>query len=114
MAPYFAYLNRSDVFLKTAQRCDFQRAFEACYEALDKASADLQKAVAIASRLGYTGLVRQTEDMIKGLEQRRAIIKSTERTTRTLSGTSIYHPKTLKDVLVTDRFIAPPNPFRRR
>ena len=51
MAPYFAYLNRSDVFLKTAHRCDFQRAFEACYEALDKASADLQKAVAIATGL---------------------------------------------------------------
>ncbi len=110
LAPYFAYLNRSDVFLKTAQRCDFQRAFESCYEALDKASADLQKAIAIASRLGYAGLVRQTDDMIKGLELQRTMIKSTERTTRTLSGTPIYHPKTLEDVLVTERFIPPPEP----
>ena len=96
--------------MKTAQRCDFQRAFEACYESLDKASADLQKAAGIVTRLGYTALVRQTDDMIKGLELRRTMIKSTERTTRTLSGTPIYHPKTLKDVLVTERFIPPPEP----
>ena len=110
VAPYFAYLNRSDVFLKTAKRCDFQRAFESCYEALDKASADLHKAVAIASRLGYAGLVRQTDDFIKGLEQQRAMIKSTERTTRTLNNTAIFHPKTLKDVLVTERFVPPTEP----
>ena len=110
VAPYFAYLNRSDVFLKTARRCDFQRAFESCYAALDNASADLQKAVAIASRLGYAGLVRQTEDFIKGLEQQRAMIKSAERMTRTLNNTSIYHPKALKDVLVTERFVPPVEP----
>jgi len=30
MTPYFAYLNRSDVYLKTGEKCDFQRDFEPC------------------------------------------------------------------------------------
>ena len=109
VAPYYAYLNRSDVFLKTAERCDFQRAFESCYQAVESANADLQQAVAIASRLGYAGLARQAEGFIKTLEQRRALIKSQERMTRTVNETAIFHPKTMKDVLVTERFVAAPS-----
>jgi hypothetical protein len=43
VAPYYAYLNGSDVFLKTAERCDFQRAFQSCYQALDNATADVKR-----------------------------------------------------------------------
>ena len=64
MAPYFAYLNRSDVFLQTAQRCDFQRAFASCYEAFDNASADLQKAVAIVGRETDLALVLVPRDSL--------------------------------------------------
>ena len=52
MAPYYAYLNRSDVYLKTGERCDFQREFEPCYQALDRARADLQQALEIARKPG--------------------------------------------------------------
>ncbi|HEY7171134.1 MAG TPA: CHAT domain-containing protein [Vicinamibacterales bacterium] len=107
VAPYYAYLNRSDVFLKTAERCDFQRAFQACYQAVDSAAADLKQAVAVATRLGYPGLARQAESFIKGLEERRALIASQEKMHRSLAETSVFHPKSLKDVLVTDRFVAP-------
>ncbi|PYQ71327.1 MAG: hypothetical protein DMG01_25810, partial [Acidobacteria bacterium] len=31
-APYYAYLNRSDVYLKVAEKCDVQREFAPCYE----------------------------------------------------------------------------------
>jgi tetratricopeptide (TPR) repeat protein len=109
VAPYYAYLNRSDVYLKTAERCDFQRAFESCYQAVDKAGADLRQAVAIANGLGYTGLARQADGFIKSLEQRRALIKSQERISRTVNETAIFHPRTLKDVLVTERFVAAPS-----
>jgi len=34
---YYAYFNRSDVYLKSGERCDFQRSFEPCYQALDRA-----------------------------------------------------------------------------
>ena len=111
VAPYYAYLNRSDVFLKTAERCDFQRAFESCYQAVESAHADLQQAVAIANKLGYPGLARQAEGFIKTLEQRRALIKSQERMARTINETAIFHPKTIKDVLVTERFVAEPGPI---
>jgi CHAT domain-containing protein len=107
VAPYYAYLNRSDVFLKTAERCDFQRAFSACYQAVDNAAADLKQAVAIATRLGYPGLASQAESFLKGLEERRALIASQEKMHRSLAETSIFHPKTLKDVLVTDHSLAP-------
>ena len=35
MAAYFAYLNRSDVYLKIGEKCDFQRDFEPCYQGFD-------------------------------------------------------------------------------
>ena len=109
LAPYYAYLNRSDVFLKTAERCDFQRAFESCYQAVEKASADLRQALAIANQLDYAGLARQADGFIKSLEQRRALIKSQERMNRTVNETAIFHPKSMKDVLVTERFVATPS-----
>ncbi len=41
MAMYYAYFDRSDVYKKSAERCDFQRSFEPCYEAFDSARADM-------------------------------------------------------------------------
>jgi CHAT domain-containing protein len=111
IAPFYAYLNRSDIYLKTAERCDFQRAFEPCYQALDLARADLQQATQIATRLGFTGLANQAQDFIKGLEQRRALIKSQEGVYRSVTQTAIYQPRTIKDVLVTDRFVTEAGPI---
>ena len=59
IAAYYAYLNRSDVYLKSGERCDFQRSFEPCYQALDRARGDLQQAFTIAQKLGYFALARQ-------------------------------------------------------
>jgi CHAT domain-containing protein len=105
---YYAYLNRSDVYLKTGERCDFQRAFEPCYQALDRARADLQQALAIVRKLGYFGLARQTEEFIGNVETRRGLIKSQEAMHRTVQKTAVFHPKKPGDVLVTERFVAPP------
>jgi CHAT domain-containing protein/tetratricopeptide (TPR) repeat protein len=108
IAAYYAYLNRSEVYLKSGERCDFQRSFEPCYQALDRARADLQQASAIARKLGYFALARQTEQFIGTVETRHALIKSQEAMHQTVQKTALFRPKKPGDVLVTEKFVAPP------
>lgn len=108
---FYAYLNRSDVYLKSGERCDFQRAFEPCYEALDRARADLQQALALARKLGYAGLASQAEQFMGSVEARRTLIKSQERMHQTVQKAGLFHPKTARDVLVTESFVAKPGPI---
>jgi CHAT domain-containing protein len=109
MAIYYAYSNRSEVYLKTAEKCDFQRAFEPCYEALDRSRDDLQQTLAIARKFGYLGLVRNGEQSLRDLETRRQMIKSQESMHRNVQSMKIFHPTRAADVLVTNRFVAPPD-----
>ncbi len=109
LQPYFAYLDRSDVYLKTAEKCDFQRVFEPCYQALERARADLTRALAIAQKLGYPGLVRQSEGFLRDLDVRQALIKSQESWHQTIQKTTIFNPKKSGDALVTEKFVAPPD-----
>jgi len=108
MAAYYAYLNRSDVYLKIGERCDFQRSFEPCYQALDRARVDLQQALAIARQHGYTALARQTEEFISNVEARRGLIKSQEAMHQSVQKTGLFRPKKPGDVLVTEKFVASP------
>jgi CHAT domain-containing protein len=108
MTAYYAYLNRSDVYLKTGERCDFQRSFEPCYQALDRARADLQLALAIVRQLGYAALVRQTEEFLGNVETRRNLVKSQEAMHQSVQKTGIFRPKKPGDVLVTEKFVASP------
>ena len=81
-APYYAYLNRSDV-------------------------ADLQQARTVASQLGYAALVRQTDDFLKELDVRRQLIKSQETShQQTQNMGKVFHPKGASDVLVTQQFVS--------
>lgn len=106
-APYYAYLNRSDVYLKVAEKCDVQREFAPCYEAVDHSLADLQQARTVASQLGYAGLVRQTDDFLKELDVRRQLIKSQETShQQTQNMGKVFHPKAASDVLVTQQFVS--------
>ena len=59
MAIYYAYSNRAEVYFKTAEKCDFQRAFEPCYEALDRSRDDVQQTLAIARKFGWTDVYVQ-------------------------------------------------------
>lgn len=107
MASFFAHLNRSDVYLKIAEKCDFQRSFEPCFKALDLSRANMQRGQDIARQLGYAGLVRQAEEMLVGIESRRALIKSRQGFDQTLGQAQIFRPRQASDVLVSERFIAP-------
>ena len=108
MTAYYAYLNRSDVYLKTGERCDFQRSFEPCYQALDRARADLQQALAITRQLGYAALARQTEEFISNVEARRGLVKSQESMHQSVQKTGVFRPKKPGDVLVTEKFVPLP------
>ena len=108
MTPYFAYLNRSDVYLKIAEKCDFQREFEPCYRALDRSRADLQQALAIARDQGFPALAQQTQQFIANVETRRALIKSQESMHQVVQKSGVFRPTKPGDVLVSEKFIAPP------
>jgi tetratricopeptide (TPR) repeat protein len=107
VTPFYAFLNRSDVHLKRAERCDVDTDFQNCYDALDRARADLQQALAIVRPLGYAALAQQTEGFMRDLDVRRELIKSRQRMLGTVAGAGLFHPVALDDVLVTERFVAP-------
>ena len=107
MTAYFAYLNRSDVYLKIAEKCDFQREFEPCYQALDRSRADLQQALAIARGQGFPALAQQTQQFIANVETRRALIKSQESMHQVVQKSGVFRPTKPGDVLVTEKFVAP-------
>ena len=110
MAVYFAYLNRSDVYYNTGVKCDFQRDFAPCYQALDRARADLQQALAIARKQGFPALARQTEEFLANVETRRQLVKSQESTHQIVQKTGVFRPTKAGDVLVTERFVTAPGP----
>lgn len=107
VTPYFAHLNRQDIYLKTAERCDFQRSFDPCYQAIERARADGRQAIDLARKLGYAALVRQSEQLLGDVDARAALIKSQESMHRTVQSMKIFHPTQRDDVLVTDHFVAP-------
>ena len=105
MTAYYAYSNRADVYLKTAEKCDFQRVFKPCYQALDRAHADLQKALEIARNQGFLGLARETEESIDEVNSRRALVKSQESAHRTEQQSSVFRPTKPGDVFVSEKFV---------
>jgi CHAT domain-containing protein len=105
-AAYYAYLNRSDVYLKLAVQCDYNRSFDACFQALDRAQADLQQAMSIVRRLGYAGMVQQTEQFLRDVATRRALVQSQQSQFAAIAKTPVFQPKRAGDVLVTEKFIA--------
>ena len=107
-ALYYAYLNRSDVYLKLAEQCDYNRTFDACNQALDRAQADLQQASGIVQKLGFGGLLQQTQQFVRDVAARRALVRSQQSSAATIAKTGIFQPKKAGDVLVTDKFVAPP------
>lgn len=107
-APYYAYLNRSDVYLKLAGQCDYRRSFEACNQGLDRAQADLQQAASMAAKLGFGGLVSQADQFMRDVSARRALVQSQQSQVLATSRAAVFQPKKASDVLVTSRFVTPP------
>ena len=107
MARYFAFLGRSDVYLKTGTKCDFQRSFEPCFKALDLAEADMRQAQDIVNRLGHTGLMQQTQGMLNGIQARRQLVQLQQSNDSSVGSASMFNPRKASDVLVTENFANP-------
>ena len=103
---FYAYLDRAEIYQKLAEKCDYQRTFEPCYEALKLAQVDYERALAVAKKLGYSGLAQQTEGFLRRLGQRRELIQSQEALHKNVLQMAIFHPKKPSDVLVHEQFIA--------
>jgi CHAT domain-containing protein len=101
---FYGYSDRAEIYQKIAEKCDFQRTFRICLEAVDLAKADYEQALAHARFLGHVGLAKLTEDFLRALENRRALIRSREQFDQTVLGARLFHPEATEDVLVHERF----------
>lgn len=104
-AAYYAYLNRSDVYFKLGDRCDYSTSFDACNQAFDRAKTDLEHAASIVRKLGYVGLVQQTDELLRNIVDRRALIQLQQSKHLAVASAAIFQPKKAGDALVTDSFV---------
>jgi CHAT domain-containing protein len=102
----YGHLDRADLYQKLAEKCDYQRTFAPCYEALERSKADYEEMGRLARSLGYGGLVREAEGFLQRLEWRRQLIKSQEQFHSNLLQAGLFHPKQASDVLVHESFAA--------
>lgn len=103
---YLGYMDRGDIYEQIARKCDYQRHFDVCYQSLELARTDYQKGLAITQELDYTYISQLFQQLLTGLEGRKAIIQSMQHGDQTVASTSVFSPQKPKDVLVTEQFAA--------
>ena len=101
---FYGYLDHADAYLKRAERCDYERDFTVCLEAVGLARTDYTEALRLARQLGYVGLAAMTESFLQDIDLREQLIHSRAESHRLVSETGVFAPKVAKDVLVTERF----------
>jgi CHAT domain-containing protein len=103
---YIAYMDRGGTYGEIARKCDYQRNFEVCYQSLELARADYQKALAITQELGYTFISQMFQGFLKEVDTRKTMLQSMQRGDQTVTNTKLFSPQKPEDVLVTERFAA--------
>jgi len=101
---YLGYSDRADIYSEIARKCDYQRNYDVCYQSLELARTDYQKAVAITQELGYTYFSQLFQGLLKELDTRKALIQSMQRGDQAIASTKFFSPQKPKDVLVTEHF----------
>ena len=101
---YIAYMDRGGVYEEIVRKCDYQRNFKVCSQALEMARADYLKGQAITQELGYAYFSRMFQSFLQGLDVRKAMLQQVQHSDETIGGTTIFSPKKPKDVLVTEHF----------
>jgi len=101
---YMGYMDRGDVHEQVARKCDYERNFNVCYQALELARADYEKALAITQELGYTYFSQLFQGFLKSLDMRKAMVQSRQHGDQTVANTNLFHPQKPKDVLVSEQF----------
>ncbi len=101
---YLGYADRADIYYQLAMKCDYERTFDVCYQSLELARADYQKAIALTRELRYDFISQIFEGQVKDVDTRKALIQTTQRGDQIVAGTKLFSPQRPKDVLVTERF----------
>ena len=107
---YYGYLDRADVYQQIAEKCDYERDFRPCLDAVERARRDYESAYAAAIRLGWNGLARQAREFVARLEVREQLIRSYQQTHEAILSLDVFSPKTASDVVVSEQFTAGANP----
>lgn len=102
---FYALLDRGDVYLKIAEQCDYQRNFDACLQAVDHTKDDYRKALAIARKLGWTGLAKQIEKFLSDADMRAELINLQRRSQEDVQKAKVFHPEKPANVLITEHFV---------
>jgi CHAT domain-containing protein len=101
---FFGHLDRGDVYVRIADRCEHEPVFEVCLPALDKARAEYRGASEIAHRLGWLSLERMAQEFIQHADLKGTAIKSRQHSATTYDRAKVFHPKKASDVFVIDHF----------
>ena len=104
---FYRYLDRSGVYQRLAEKCDYQRNFDACFQALNRRREDLTKALGIAQKLGWAGLAKEMEGRLRDADVRAMLIgkqKDSHESFATAKDNA-FDPKKPSDVLVSERFV---------
>ena len=107
---FYGYLDRADVYQQFAEKCDYERDFEPCLDALELARRDYSSAYEVASRLGWRGLAEQTQGFIQRLEIRRQLILAQQRMHLLVLRSQLFAPLKAGDVAVSQQFTTGKNP----
>ena len=101
---YLGYADRADIYYQLALKCDYERTYDVCYQSLELARADYQKALALTRELGYEYFSQVFQGQVKSVDDRKALIQMTQRGDQSITATQVFNPQRPKDVLVTERF----------
>lgn len=107
----YGHFDRAEIYLKRAEKCDYELDFEPCLTALNLARADYREALHLASKLGYSGLAQNSEHFLNEMDLREKLILSRQRSTKTWSNSRIFEPKGPGNVLVTEHFVTKLDPL---
>jgi tetratricopeptide (TPR) repeat protein len=91
----YAYIDRADVYLKLAEKCDYVTTFSPCYENLDLAKKDYLAALDIAREQEFGGLAKWIHGFLDDIENRRRRWKSLEQNLRKVSQLPCFNPKSV-------------------
>lgn len=101
---FYAYLDRGDVYNQLANKCDHQKQVAVCHKQYELARADYERARAVAQKLGWTGLQKETETFLSHLTIMQNMLQSRGRVNEQVKQSGLFHPKRAGDVLVSERF----------
>jgi len=101
---YAGYLDRGDVYQHFAYKCDYERDFQPCLDAVERARRDYASASEAAKRLGWDGLAEQARGFIGELDDRKRLIQSQQDMHAMLMAKQLFSPQAVSEVMVSEQF----------